>query len=193
MFLCLFLSVCSSFAKQWNTNWLTIGTTSWSRCYWSWSVYTVYSQKFAIGERSLPTPLGEEIIELADKTTGDIQQLCSALWETTSHGDSLSHEHLSPALIHIFSQEIKGYEAMIVQVTAQQHNCLRALAVLGGESPYTAEFMRESSIAHGRSIKTALCRPCANMDFSWISNALATVDIIWSCARAWRSWIIKRE
>ena len=116
--------------------------------------------KFATGKRSLPDALAEEILKLAAHTSGDIQQLCSALWETTAHGTALSQDHLGPALVHIFSQEVKGYEATLIRITAQQQNCLRALAALGGGSPYSTEFMRESGIAHGSSVKKALSRLC---------------------------------
>jgi hypothetical protein len=118
------------------------------------------AEKFATGKRVLSPELGERILSLADHTSGDVQQLCGALWETTCHGDPLEEKHLPPALLRIFAQETKGYEAMLVQVTAQQQNCLRALAALGGKNPYSETFMRETGIQHASSVKKAITRLC---------------------------------
>ena len=117
-------------------------------------------EKFSTGNRTLSPALGEQILALADYTSGDVQQLCSTLWETTRHGEALEEKHLLPALMQIFSQETKGYEAMLVQVTAQQQNCLRALALLGGKSPYSEIFLRETGIQHASSVKKAIGRLC---------------------------------
>lgn len=119
---------------------------------------TFLSEKFATGNRHLPVELGERIVELADHTSGDTQQLCSAIWETTQPGEQLGEEHLPAALEKIFAQEIKGYQAVQVQLTAQQMNCLRALASLGGQSPTSGAFLRESGISHASSVKKAITR-----------------------------------
>lgn len=116
--------------------------------------------KFATGKRDLSPELAERILDLADHTSGDTQQVCSAIWETTCHGDDLEEHHLRPALEQIFAQEIKGYEAALVQITAQQQNCLRALAALGGKKPYTETFLREAGIQHSSSVKKAITRLC---------------------------------
>jgi len=117
-------------------------------------------EKFSSGNRTLPPELGERMMELADHTSGDVQQFCSALWETTHHGETLGAPHLEPALLRIFAQETKGYQAMLVQVTAQQQKCLRALATLGGKKPYTETFLREAGIQHASSVKKAITRLC---------------------------------
>jgi uncharacterized protein len=117
-------------------------------------------EKFATGERVLSPDLCGQLLILADHTSGDTQQLCSALWETTHHGATLGEEHLHPALLRIFAQETKGYEAMLIQITAQQQNCLRALAALGGKNPYSETFLRETGIQHASSVKKAITRLC---------------------------------
>ena len=116
------------------------------------------TQKFASGNRVLSRGLGEKILELADHTSGDTQQLCSAIWETSQHGDPLEEEHLVPALELVFAQEIKGYQAIQILLTAQQTNCLRALAAIGGKSPTSEAFLRESGILHASSVKKAITR-----------------------------------
>ena len=116
------------------------------------------AEKFSTGKRILSNDLGGKILELADHTSGDTQQLCSAIWETTRHGERLEDRHLAPALEHIFAQENKGYQATIVQLTSQQMNCLKALASVGGKSPASEAFLREAGIQHASSVKRATTR-----------------------------------
>lgn len=116
------------------------------------------SEKFSEGKRTLPEELGQRILNLSDHTSGDAQQLCSAIWEITRHGEPLASKHLAPALEQIFAQENKGYQATLVQVTAQQMNCLRALAIRGGQSPCSELFLREAGIQHASSVKRAITR-----------------------------------
>jgi hypothetical protein len=116
------------------------------------------AEKFSTGKRILSNELGEKILELADHTSGDAQQLCSAMWETTRHSEALEEGHLAPALEHIFAQEIKGYQATLVQLTGQQMNCLKALASVGGKSPASEAFLREAGIQHASSAKRATTR-----------------------------------
>ena len=116
------------------------------------------AQKFASGNRTLSYGLGENIMGLADHTSGDTQQLCSAIWETSRHGDHLGEEHLVPALEQVFAQEIKGYQSIQILLTAQQINCLRTLAAIGGKSPTSEAFLRESGIPHASSVQKAITR-----------------------------------
>ncbi|MEE9369578.1 MAG: hypothetical protein V3V05_12060 [Pontiella sp.] len=116
------------------------------------------TEKFAEGKRILPHELAVQILGLSDHTSGDAQQLCSAIWETTRHGEALEEAHLAPALEHIFAQEIKGYQATLVQLTGQQMNCLKALALMGGKSPASEAFLREAGIQHASSAKRATTR-----------------------------------
>ncbi len=117
-------------------------------------------EKFMTGKRTLSPELGARILELADSTSGDSQQLCNALWETSHHGDTLNESNLPSALEHVFAQEIKGYQAVLIQTTAQQQNCLKALAVLGGATPYSETFLREAGVQHASSVKKAITRLC---------------------------------
>ena len=116
------------------------------------------ANKFATGKRTLSRELGAKIIEVAGHTSGDTQQLCSAIWETTEYKAALEETRLAPALEHVFAQEIKGYQAAIAQLTAQQKNCLNALATLGGKKPSSEAFLREAGIQHASSAKRAITR-----------------------------------
>jgi hypothetical protein len=116
------------------------------------------SKKFAAGKRKIKVDVLPRIMELADYVPGDVQELCSCLWENTSPEESITLETIGPALELIFARESKGYEAVLVQLTGQQLKCLTGLARIGGKSPLSASFLRETGIGSPASVQKALKR-----------------------------------
>jgi len=114
--------------------------------------------KFKTGRRKITEQTLEQIISTAESVPGDVQELCGALWDISSPGDSITQEHFSEALELIFSRESKGYEAVLVQITGQQLKCLTGLARLGGKSPLSAAFLEGVGITLPASVKKALNR-----------------------------------
>lgn len=114
--------------------------------------------KFKLGKRSAHSSLFDTIFEIAENNSGDVQQLCEALWETTSYGDKIIDKNIPNSLKLIFARELKGYEATLVQLTAQQVKCLVGLAKIGGKEPQSALFLHKSGIALPASVKKALTR-----------------------------------
>ncbi|MCP4150715.1 MAG: replication protein, partial [bacterium] len=121
--------------------------------------FTVFLQdKFSRGKRDVSQGLVEKVFEIARDVPGDIQQLCGAIWETTSYNDSIDESIIPTALEMIFSRELKGYEAYLSRLTGQQLRCLVGLARLGGHAPLSSEFTRTTGISQPASVKKALNR-----------------------------------
>jgi hypothetical protein len=99
-----------------------------------------------------------EALDLSDHVPGDVQELCSCLWEVTAPGDKITKKTIWPALELIFACESKSYEAVLVQLTGQQLKCPTALARIGGKMPHSTAFLRESGIGTPASVKKALNR-----------------------------------
>ncbi len=114
--------------------------------------------KFALGKRKIGDSIILKIQEIAENVPGDVQELCGALWETTSHGDAVSEVNIGPALELIYSREAKGYEAALVQLTGQQLKCLLGLARMGGKAPQSSAFVRGAGLTIPASVKKALNR-----------------------------------
>jgi len=114
--------------------------------------------KFSLGKRSVDQQVLNLIFEIAENIPGDIQQLCGAIWEITSYKDKIDESIIPKALQIIYAQEFKGYEAILVQLTANQLKCLVGLAKIGGKSPLSSEFVREVGIELPATIKKALTR-----------------------------------
>jgi len=114
--------------------------------------------KFRIGDRTISDQTLKRIFDSTDRISGDIQQLCEALWSVTNVGDSISEVDLTRAFELIFSRESKSYELIISELTALQLKCLTALARVGGKRPTSAKFLKESGIRQPSSVSKALSK-----------------------------------
>ncbi|MCX6579585.1 MAG: hypothetical protein NT166_05315 [Candidatus Aminicenantes bacterium] len=115
-------------------------------------------EKFRQGKRTVTPQLLDKIFEIAQDVSGDVQQLCGAVWEGTSYGDNITGDIIPAALEVIYSRELKGYEAAFAQLTGQQLRCLAGLARVGGKNLLSAEFLKVSGITQPSSVKKALQR-----------------------------------
>lgn len=115
-------------------------------------------RRFKTGKRVASPEAFDEIFEVAEDNPSDVQQLCSALWETTIPREKISSTAIHVAVRHIFTSERKGYESLVKLLTGQQQNCLRALARVGGKHPQSKAFLAEAGISLPSSVKRALTR-----------------------------------
>lgn len=114
--------------------------------------------KFARGKRSVVDDVLDTGFELAGDLPGDVQQYCGALWDTTSENERIDKQAIPKAMHLIFSREAKGYESVLVQLTAHQLRCLVGLARFGGASPFAGAFLQGVGIPNAASVKKALHR-----------------------------------
>jgi DNA-binding MarR family transcriptional regulator len=113
-------------------------------------------EKFTRTGRAAASDLFDRVFEVCLDIPGDVQQLCSALWEL---GDKkLESQALTRALEVIWSQELKGYEMALQILTAQQFKILSTIARIGGKAPTSAAFLREAGGIMPSSAKAALSR-----------------------------------
>jgi len=116
------------------------------------------TRKFSGADRTVDPDVLSRVLEITYSIPGDTQQLCGALWEVTAKGKTVRVKDIPAALELIYTREIKGYEAVLVQLTGHQLKCLRGLARIGGKAPFSAGFLRETGIALPASVKQALNR-----------------------------------
>ncbi|MBR0197081.1 MAG: hypothetical protein IJQ34_03010 [Kiritimatiellae bacterium] len=98
------------------------------------------AERFRKGDRHIENGVIAKIIDFADGVSGDVQELCEALWETTGSGAEVSSDDFSAAIELIFSRERGGYEAIVERLTNPQARLLCALAKNGGAQVYSADF-----------------------------------------------------
>lgn len=115
-------------------------------------------EKFALGKRKLEKGVMEKIIDMAENVPGDIQELCSALWEISSYKSSISFTDIGKALELIYARESKGYDNTVSQLTGQQLKCLIGLARMGGHAPQSSAFVQGVGMTLPASVRKALIR-----------------------------------
>jgi len=115
-------------------------------------------KKFTTGQRKIDDKVLKKVFEIANNISGDIQQLCEALWEVTSEKDIISLDKLKNALELIFAREQKSYENYISLLTNIQFRCLMAIAREGGKSVFSVSFMKAAGFNNPSSVRRAVTR-----------------------------------
>ncbi len=119
------------------------------------------TRKFKIGHRAVLKETLQQVFEIADNISGDIQQFCEALWEVTHENDEISPDKLKDALELIFSREQKSYETFIGLLTDLQFKCLSALVRQGGKRVYSMDFIKAVGSHSTASVNRAITRMIA--------------------------------
>ncbi len=99
------------------------------------------ADRFRKGGRKADNAVIARIIAFADGVSGDVQELCEALWETSEPGEEISTDGFEAAFELIFSREVGGYEAMIERLTPAQGVVLRAMAAKPAMQIYSNDFV----------------------------------------------------
>jgi hypothetical protein len=123
-------------------------------------------RKFKKGNRKISEELWTAIEELEITITGDIQQACWALWQSSEPGDHLGADSLQDAVNVIFEIESSKYGDTISTIAPSQLKCLLALTSVGGNAVYSKEFKEASGIITNNSITKALSR----LEELWLIN-----------------------
>lgn len=114
------------------------------------------NDKFKAGKRTVADHVWDSIFKL--EVTGDIQQLCSALWQSSESGSLIDQATLTAAYDRIFAQEIEGFRSTLGNLSALQFRVLKAVAHSGIESLYSRQSQQsiEASASSIRRSVTAL-------------------------------------
>ena len=99
------------------------------------------ANRFEKGNRRIKKDVITQILQFADGVSGDVQELCEALWETTEDNDEITTEHFAVALDLIFSRELGGYETIVERLTPAQSAVLKAMANVRTSEPYSVDFI----------------------------------------------------
>ena len=114
--------------------------------------------RFRAGQRKADREFIDSVFDFTGRTTGDVQQLCSAVWSTSQKNARLSQADIKPALEEIFEQESGPFELQTSRLTRYQFKTLVALAKLGGGRVYSAEFLNEAGLPSSATAAKSLRR-----------------------------------
>lgn len=113
-------------------------------------------KRFARDDVAVSDDLMDAIFKLACSVSGDVQQLCSALWTVAKRGEKIGARHLALALHEIWANESRSYEAIVDEATETQMKSLRALAQHPGVPVSGAEFGKLAGVSAPSSVTRAL-------------------------------------
>jgi len=118
--------------------------------------FSFAKDRFATGRRKLDRPLFDRILEFVGRTSGDVQEMCDAIWQMSEPGDRLGDEHFERGLSFVFDRENGIYALFVKPLTDIQLRVLKALAVLGGEHPLSGAFLEEARLTNTATVRRSL-------------------------------------
>ena len=98
------------------------------------------------------------VFDTARDVTGDVQQLCSELWNCTNPGDAIEVDTVRFGLERIHHAEHESNSRIIDLLTPGQVRALLGLARVGGARPTSKEFLAAAGIPQPSSVTKALNR-----------------------------------
>lgn len=111
---------------------------------------------FKTGGRVIDKDLVTQLFESSEHVTGDVQQLCEALWSVTERDETIDESTLNKALYLIYSREQQSYEIILSRLSAAYVQVLKTLAWQGGEKTNSAEFVRRAGVSNASAVGSAL-------------------------------------
>lgn len=115
-------------------------------------------RRFRDGGRLAAPEFLSKVIDFADGVSGDVQELCDALWERTVAGSGVGEADLPAAFDCIFARESAGFEVTIDRLTPKQLRVLRALAANSEAKVFSSDFMEEARMTNSGAMKKTIDR-----------------------------------
>ena len=112
--------------------------------------------RFKTGKRTIEEDIIDKIFSISNMVTGDIQQLCEALWSTSSYGDKIDHDCFCRAVELIFSHENIVYQRIFGELTNFQLRVLKSIALHGGFEIFSNNFFEKNGFTNASSVKASV-------------------------------------
>lgn len=116
------------------------------------------TKRFEEGKRKLADEVLRRAYDITYGITGDVQQICEALWEMSNERDLIDEKTLGKALLLIFSREQKSYERELARLTNLQVRCLAVMARNGVKASQTSSFMKAVGHMNASAVRKAVQR-----------------------------------
>jgi len=126
-------------------------------------------KRFQEAGRSIDDETIRELLEMADRVSGDVQELCDALWATTEEGDAITRASIPAALELVFARESKSYTPIMAQLSRMQLRMLQEIARQGGKQVMGQAFMEAANLHNAASIRKSILR-LVELDILYLSD-----------------------
>ncbi len=115
-------------------------------------------KKFISGKRTVSPASLSAIFDAACDVTGDVQQLCSEIWNCTDADDIITEEVVPRALARIHHTEHESNSRIIDMLSPGQVRVLVGIALVGGKKTTSKQFLSAARVAQPSSVTKALNR-----------------------------------
>ena len=144
------------------------------------------ASRFRKGERSVDADTVRKLIGYADAVSGDVQELCEAIWDTTTPGATVTVDDIPRALDCVFAREGEAFGESVRQLTPLQAAVLRGLAEQSSASIFSEEFMQRVQTTSTGALRTAINRLVAKRLIYQFGGRYRFVNPFF------KAWILKR-
>lgn len=120
--------------------------------------YAFLKARFAKDNRVFPRETFDAVSTISHNTPGFIQELCDAIWQITSRGDTIGTDMLPGALGIIYAREHEHFAFFIRQLTPLQTRVLKTIATRGGKEICSADFLAAANTYNATSVKKAVAK-----------------------------------
>lgn len=113
-------------------------------------------KRFTVGRRRASRGFLLQVLETANRVSGDVQQLCDAIWSTSEENAELGTDDLAAGITQILKQDGASFAIQTEHLTRYQMKALRGIAQLGGQHVYSADFIERAGLSSAPTAKRAI-------------------------------------
>jgi hypothetical protein len=115
-------------------------------------------EMFEKGGRTIDPEQLNNLYEMLYGNTGDLQQLCNALWEVSKPGQTLGNSRIQEAFDMVWETELPVYAAYRKSLTKQQNRVLQTLALVDGKEPFGGQFRKVAGDISPGTVQKSLAK-----------------------------------
>lgn len=131
------------------------------------------SARFQTAGRKIGDDAVNRIVTLADRVSGDAQELCETVWLATEDGDEIGNSEIERGLQLVFAREQRNYGDVLSRLTPIQASVLRGLADPNHPKLFSGAFMAANGVKNVGSVTRAI-------------NRLKDEDLVYEFAGEWK-------
>lgn len=113
-------------------------------------------RRFSVGGRKASRDFLLEVLDTANRVSGDVQQLCDAILIETEGKVELTVDDINKGVQLVLKQESSAFEIQTENLSKYQMKALLAVARFGGKHVFSADFIERAGLSSAPTVKRAL-------------------------------------
>ena len=113
-------------------------------------------KRFFVGNRRASRDFLLKVLETANRISGDVQQLCDAIWSTSAENAELGDADIAMGIDQVLKQDGDSFAIQTARLTRYQMKALRGIAMFGGRHVYSADFIGRANLSSAPTAKRAI-------------------------------------